>query len=287
MLQVVHDGILPENSQRTHKINWGAAELGGAVWNVAWYLHPFGRFTRTAGHYGPDAKAYLDRLPSAGNFITGAVRTQQSTDRLLIFKQGRLPSLFLLETLQEPDIAALCANLPQARTLVFAGSRHPELRVQYRKTLAMSSPELTVFSPSYSVYDYTVDELEDFLASADLTFVNEHEAEFVCAALGEPEPGAVMARSRRGGVVTRGDAGATLYPRDAPAVALPSTSGVFGDVVGAGEAFMCGFLEGFLQTGDFPAAGRLGIAVSAQTARDGRICTPIDPARAKAEAALS
>jgi sugar/nucleoside kinase (ribokinase family) len=201
------------------------------------------------------------------------------------FRKGRAAETGY-RLLEEPDIAALCAGLAAAQTVVFAGSRHPALRARYRETVAARRPALTIFSPSYSVYDYTTDELEDFLRGADLTFVNEHEAQFLCTELGDREFGRVMARSQRGGVVTRGAAGASLYPRDAAEVAFPSTSGVLGDVVGAGEAFLCGFIEGFLQTGDFLTAGRLGIAVAAQTARDGRICAPIDAAQAKAEAIL-
>ena len=285
MFQLLHSGPVGGSYQRTVKLDWGAAELGGAVWNVAWNLHPFGHQVRTAGHYGPDAAPYLASLPGVGCF-GGGVCKSQPTDRLLVLKQSPLPALYLLETLQEDDIAALCTRLNGMHTVVFAGSRHPELRARYRETVAAHMPELTIFSPSYSIYEYTTEELDDFLCGADITFVNEHEAQFLCSVFRDQEIGNVMARSRRGGVVTRAAAGASLYQRDAMVLALDSTSGVAGDVVGAGEAFMCGFIEGFLQTGDFVTAGRLGIAVSAQTARDGRVCTPIDVPRARAEAGL-
>jgi sugar/nucleoside kinase (ribokinase family) len=61
---------------------------------------------------------------------------------------------------------------------------------------------------------------------------------------------------------------------------------VHGDVIGAGDAFLCGFVDGFLRTRDLAAAAHVGIEVSAQTARRGLVCAVLDAARARAAAGL-
>jgi sugar/nucleoside kinase (ribokinase family) len=287
ILQLVSHQVQESRYDRTLVVDWSAAVIGGAVWNVAWYLHHLGRETRLRSHYGPDAIARIASQTGWQPSVAGSVCKQTSTDRLILFPNVRMPSIYLTEPLTSAELNVLCGSLAHDTVLVFAGTRHAALRTRYLEALPYRQGGLTVFSPSYSVYDYTMDELEAFLAGSDITFVNEREAAFLCAALGETDSAGVMTRGRIGGVVTRAEHGAELYLPGAPPIALQSTSGVTGDIVGTGEAFLCGFLEAFLRTGDFLRAGAMGIAVSAQTARDGRICTPVDAARAQQEAGLS
>jgi sugar/nucleoside kinase (ribokinase family) len=169
--------------------------------------------------------------------------------------------------------------------IVFAGSRHPELRRRSLDTLFPNPGPLRVFSPSYTVYEYGTQELAAFLAHADIAIVNRREAAFLKEVFSANEA-AVMARANIAGIVMRDVDGAAIYPAGESSFYLPSTSGVRGDVIGAGDAFLSGFLDGFLRSRHVNAAAREGIEVSAQTARSGRVCAVLDIVRARAAAGL-
>jgi len=286
-LQVVSHQVQESRYDRTLVVDWSTAVIGGAAWNVAWYLRHLGRETRLRSHYGPDAAARIASQIGWQPPLAGAVCKQTSTDRLILFPYVQMPSIYLIEPVTSAEVNLLCDGLAHDTVLVFTGTRHAALRARYLEALPYRHGGLTVFSPSYSVYDYTIDELKAFLAGSDITFVSEREAAFLCSVLGETDSARVMSMGQLGGVVTRAERGAELFPPGASPITLPSTSGVPGDMVGTGEAFMCGFLDAFLRTKDFLRAGQMGIAVSAQTARDGHICAPIDAVRALQEASLS
>jgi sugar/nucleoside kinase (ribokinase family) len=95
-----------------------------------------------------------------------------------------------------------------------------------------------------------------------------------------------MARARIAGIVTCDEDGASIYPTRGAGFHLPSTSGVRGDVIGAGDAFLSGFVDGYLHSRDVTTAARMGIEVAAQTARSGHICAKLDAKRARAAAGL-
>ena len=167
--------------------------------------------------------------------------------------------------------------------IVFAGSRHPELRRRTFEVLFAQPGPLRVFSPSYTVYEYGAEELAAFLAQANIAIVNRREAAFLAGVFAADEA-TVMARPSIAGIVTRDEDGAAIYPAGGAGFHLPSTSGVRGDVIGAGDAFLSGFVDGFLRSRDVTVAARAGVEVSAQTARSGLVCAVLDPVRARAGA---
>jgi sugar/nucleoside kinase (ribokinase family) len=140
---------------------------------------------------------------------------------------------------------------------------------------------LRAFSPSYTVYEYSTEELAAYLTRADIAIVNRNEAAFLANVFAADEA-SVMARAGIAGIVTRDEDGAVIYPRRGGVFHLASTSDVRGDVIGAGDAFLSGFVDGFLRSHDISAAARVGIEVSAQAARSGLVCAELDAERAHA-----
>lgn len=76
--------------------------------------------------------------------------------------------------------------------VVFAGSRHPELRSRTFDALFSQAGPLRVFLPSYTVYEYSAEELAAFIANSEISIVNKHEAAFLGGVLGDA---AVMGRA--------------------------------------------------------------------------------------------
>jgi sugar/nucleoside kinase (ribokinase family) len=272
--------------QRSLLVDAAEAEYGGAPWNVAWNLDQLGWTVRLLAQHGADAVGRFPPLPVSGSEALEPVwRKRTRTDQLLVFPNIAMPTIYLMGRLSEDELDAMLADTGKHAAIVFAGSRHPELRRRILGALFSQAAPLRVFSPSYTLYEYPAEELAAFLAHADISIVNRSEAAFLAKVFAADEA-AVMVRARIAGIVTCDEDGATIYPSGGAGFHLPSTSGVRGDVIGAGDAFLCGFIDGFLRTRDLAAAARMGIEVSAQAVRWGLVGAVLDAARARAAARL-
>jgi sugar/nucleoside kinase (ribokinase family) len=286
LLQLLSGQSLEGSYQRTLIVDPAEAKYGGAAWNVVWNLEQLGWTIRMLAQYGPDAVGCFPPLPvSRRDPLEPSWRKRTRTDQLLVFSKIAMPAIYVIGRLSEDELNAMFMDANQCAVVVFAGSRHRELRRRTFDVIFSRAGPLRVFSPSYTIYEYGSDELAAFLAHSDIAIVNRNEAAFLSGVLAAGEA-AVMARARIAGIVTRDEEGAAIYPAGKTGFLLPSTSGVRGDVIGAGDAFLSGFIDGFLRSRDVTAAAHAGIEVSAQTARSGLVCAVLDTARARAAARL-
>jgi len=268
--------------QRTLITDAAEATYGGAAWNVVWNLEQLGWTTRMLAHYGADAVGRLPQLPVSGrDALEPFCQKLAQTDQLLVFPKINMPAVYLRGRLSQDELHAMFASIGRCEAIVFAGSRHSELRRSILETQFVQSGRLRVFSPSYTIYEYGADELAAFLAHSDIAIVNRHEAAFLGGVLGEAS---VMARVLIAGIITRDEDGADVYPAGQPSFHLPSASQVPGDCIGAGDAFLSGFVDEYLRSRDVTAAARVAIEVSAQTARSGIVCASLDAMRARTAA---
>jgi sugar/nucleoside kinase (ribokinase family) len=282
LLQLISSQLQESAYQHTLIVDSANAEYGGAAWNVAWNLDQLGWTTRMLAQHGTDAVGRFPPLPVSGrDALEPFWRKRTRTDQLLVFPNIAMPAIFLAGGLSQDELNSMFTDPGGYAATIFAGSRHHELRRRTLDTLFSQSGGLRVFSPSYTIHEYGHEELTAFLARADIVIVNRREAAFLAHVFAADEA-AAMARTRIAGIVTCDEDGATIYPARGAAFHLPSTSGVRGDVIGAGDAFLSGFVDGFLRTRNVAAAARAGIEVSAQTARSGRVCTVLDAAQARA-----
>jgi sugar/nucleoside kinase (ribokinase family) len=272
--------------QRTLIADVAEAKYGGAAWNVAWNLEQLGWTMRMLAQHGPDAVGCFPPLPVSGREpLEPSCRKHTRTDQLLVFPNITIPAIYLMGRVSKDELDSMFTDARGHAAVIFAGSRHPELRRRTFDALFSQPGPLRVFSPSYTVYEYGAEELDAFLAHADIAIVNRREAAFLAGILAVDEA-AVMERARIAGIVTRDEDGASIYPAGGAGFHLPSTSGVRGDVIGAGDAFLSGFVDGFLRSRDVTAAARAGVEISAQTARAGLICAVLDAGQARAKAGL-
>ena len=250
--------------------------LGGATCNLYWYLTQLGRKPIVATHYAASDAPRMRALMTgdAGRFHA---EKSSATDVLIVLPTLSTASLYIAGALNTDDISKMLAGIADDGVVVFVGSRHGALRSAYLKKVATLTKATVVFAPSYTMYDFTPEELRDFLASSHLTFINEHEAAHACKLLGAINSAELFKSSKLGGIVTLGPGGASLYPRGGGPVVCPSVSGSQADVIGAGEAFMCGFLHSYLNTGSWETAGTFGCALAAQVVRGGKVRMPIHP----------
>lgn len=279
MLEVIMKDGSASGYDRTVLLQREALPVGGAICNFYWYLTQLGRVLSVATHYGSYDTQRMSAL-LAGD--TGRFRAEKTseTDVLIVLPDLQVASLYILGKLSCDDSAKMLAGITDGGVVAFVGSRHQSLRAAYLERVRALTQAIVVFSPSYTVYEYSASELRDFLTHSHLTFVNKHEIAHMCKTLGVQDPADVMKSNKLGGVVTHGPDGAWLYPHNGPPHHCPSVSGLKEDVIGAGEAFMCGFLHSYLSGGAWEVAGTFGCAIAAQVVRDGRVRAPIDAAMA-------
>lgn len=281
LLQLISNQLQESTYQDTLIVDAAKAEYGGAAWNVAWNLEQLGWTTRMLAQHGPDAVGCFPPLPVSGrDALEPFWRKRTQTDQLLVFPNMTMPAIYLRGGLSPDELDSMFVDTGGYAAIVFAGSRHHELRRRTLDTLFSRRGPLRVFSPSYTVHGYAYEELAAFLEQSDIAIVNRREAAFLARVFAADEA-AVMGRAGIAGVVTRDEDGAAIYPARGVAFHLPSTSGVRGDVIGAGDAFLSGFVDVFLRSRDVTAAARAGIEISAQTARQGLVCAALDATRVR------
>lgn len=82
----------------------------------------------------------------------------------------------------------------------------------------------------------------------------------------EDRAGALQKQGARNVLVSLGAEGAYLLSEDTRAYRMQSHSVSVVNTVGAGDSMVAGFLAGYLKTGDYPFALRLGLAAGSATA---------------------
>jgi sugar/nucleoside kinase (ribokinase family) len=286
LLELISNQSQEAAYQRTLIADVAEARYGGAAWNIAWNLDQLGWVTRMLAQHGPDAVGCFPPLPVSGRDpLEPSWRKRARTDQLLVFPNMPIPAICLMSRLSKDELDSMLTNAGTYAAIVFAGSRHPELRRRTLDALFSQPGPLRVFSPSYTVYEYGDEELAAFLECADIAIVNRREAA-VLAKVFAADEATVMGRASVAGIVTCDEDGAVIYPTGEAGFHLPSTSGVRGDAIGAGDAFVSGFIDEFLRSRDVTAAAHSGIEVSAQTARSGLVCAMLDTARVRVGAGL-
>ena len=276
MLELITSLEVTSDYQHTLSIDGGAATPGGAVCNLAWYFSRLGRPSTVISHYGSaDRDRVCQLFREAKCAAKSLIEKRTMTDLLIVAARVAMPAIYVMGQLEDDEIAAIVGGLRDDGWIIFGGSRHAALRTAFLKRIATFHHAKIAFSPSYTLYDYSVEEIKEFLALSDIAFVNEHEADYLARNLLHGDLNTVMRLPKEGGVVTRGPRGAELYHRNSHSLHVPSVSGRQEDIVGTGEAFVCGFLHALISGSSWIRAGETGCAVAAKVVLDGRVRTPI------------
>lgn len=276
MLELITSQAMASNYQRTVAIEGDEATVGGAVCNLAWYFSQLGRHSAVISHYnGTDRERVHQLLDEARGTEKFLVEKRAMTDLLIVAPGVKMPAIYVMGRLQQHEITAMVERLRDDGWIIFGGSRHAALRTAFLHRVATFRHAKIAFSPSYTLYEYSVEEIEEFLALSSIAFVNEHEAGLLVRSLSYGDLDAVMRLPKLGGVVTRGPQGAELHRRNSKSLLIPSVSGRQEDVIGTGEAFVCGFLHAYIAGSSWTRAAEMGCAVAARVVVDGRVRAPV------------
>jgi sugar/nucleoside kinase (ribokinase family) len=249
---------------RTQVVDHSESHLGGSVPNIARHLSRIGRDCRVIAVVGGCEKAQASLLLESWHVdSSGLVECGQKSNLLVAFVgEHAARSVFIRAKATAEALDTMAAELAAERVVLFGGSRDREIRSTVL-ALAEGAAPLLVFSPSYSVFDMAVNEIRRFWAAADVIALNAHEYRFVASLV----KGARMKAAETCLVVTRAHRGASVrvgkvYHH------IPSVSNVTEDVIGAGDAFLSGFIDAWLNDRDAARAGAAGAELAATFIRD-------------------
>src|ERR1019366_1228648 len=253
--------------QRTYKLDHASAAVGGAALNLCWYLDQLKRSSTMVSGFGAAERSRVEAaLTMAHVDIASLVQLSGTTDVLVVLPGQDLPAVYIRGQIVEQDLAVLADGMCDSNLIIFAGSRHENFRKMVLQKVKDVSDTMFIFSPSYSIYDFSHDELTTFMIASDITIVNEHEAKYLVQLLSKSGNTDLMRLPKRGGIVTLGPRGVDMF-RDGQVDHVVSISGREEDVIGAGEAFLAGFIHEYINSGTWERSAMVGCAVAAQVVR--------------------
>ncbi len=218
-------------------------ELGGAAFNICWYLSQFGLRPRLIGPVGQRNNALVaEAFSSAKLDDSGLVSIEGDTDLLIAILTDRYHYSIYLRARVPDDIGLeMLSRCGSAKCLVLAGSRHASIRRTFLALADTFSGEFLAFNPSYAIYEYDKEELAKLLKQAHVATLNEQEAERACKALDVSDCERLSKYVPGSLIVTLGEKGVRVY-HQSRVLEMGSLTGSQCTAVGAGDAFFAGFL---------------------------------------------
>jgi sugar/nucleoside kinase (ribokinase family) len=231
------------------------ATLGGSAWNIVEHLVILGQRAEFIALVGAaDQAAVLEKLKLKKIAGSGLIPYDGPTNVLVAFvgkKSTR--SVFVCGKNSAHGVTQLADRLARTALLVFGGSRDKLVRSAVLKRVERGSCGF-VFAPSYSIFEHESDELLRFSKNSDVVLLNEAEFQFFVKAIGGKQRAFDDGRCC---VVTRAHRGATVYV-GSRRKSIASSSGCDDDVIGAGDAFLAGFIVSWLNYRDPILAAQSG-----------------------------
>ncbi len=253
--------------QRTYILDSATAAVGGAALNLCWYLGQLRRSSTMVSGFGTMERSCVEAALTKANVdIAALVQLSGKTDVLVVLPGQNLPAVYIRGQIVEQELAALADRMCDRNLIIFAGSRHENFRNMILQKVREIEDAMFVFSPSYSIYDFGYDELKAFMMASDITIINEHEAKYLVQLFSKTGNTDLMQLPKRGGIVTLGPGGVDIF-RDGRLDHVASISGREEDVIGAGEAFLAGFIHEYVDSGIWERSATVGCAVAAQVVR--------------------
>ena len=232
---------------------------GGAPMNVALHLHQLGLPTRLISAVGKDAdgEKLLDFLRSF-NLPLDWVQVKEAQDTSKVVVDTRDPENIRYDILKpvawdflewSPEQDQIVA---EADAFLFGtlGTRHPESLATLLKLLR--HPTLRIFDANLRPPHYSFDVIETLLGYTDILKINEEELEIFaehfgteatisgfCDYLNDQYPISIIC-------ITRGSKGAAIYQKGT-IVEHPGYKVALQDSIGAGDAFLSGFIKMYLE----------------------------------------
>lgn len=238
-------------------------QLGGPAFNVAWYLRQLGRSVALIGAYGSeDSAQVLHQVRAARLSTTSLTPYRGRTDTLLATVSGKHhQSWYMRSALPARIRVRFLAKSRGAETLILTGSRHSVIRHVYDRLAKPTRGRTVVFNPSYAIAEFPQTELRSMCIRANLTIVNEWEADHLIRVFRVSRIKDIGARIRGSLIVTRGRSG-QLIVAGKRQWTLKGSPADPRNPIGAGDAFLAGLVHKMANGQDLVEAAKFGSALA-------------------------
>jgi sugar/nucleoside kinase (ribokinase family) len=253
-------------SNTTQIIDKQQQAVGGSAFNLCWHFTHLGKTAQIVAPSGKNDEIIINSSFRLSNISTSSlVWVEGETSNLLCLYVGSESYNFYFRQEFPAGISeqlySRCWNLPQ---LILCGSRHEIIRDTFLHIARTFKGDLLIFNPSYSVYEYSTEVLRELISRSHVTILNEYEAAFVNDKLSIKSLNQVIHNQSLYLIVTYAEKGAKLYWGDQQIlVSSIAKNKARKDVVGAGDAFLAGFVHALSQQTSPSQALYVGAALAA------------------------
>ncbi|MCB7130329.1 MAG: hypothetical protein J3T61_12420 [Candidatus Brocadiales bacterium] len=252
---------LPEDG-KTIMFDWTDAVLGGGTYNLGWYLSHLGLSPILVAALSQEKEDLIIKAFKDANLRHTSLKpVEGAADNLIAFSDNRTHRSYFVKSKLPENFADRIVKSVDTGIFVFSGSRHREVQCAYMKLLQNSAAEMTVFAPSYTIYETGVDLVRKLVEKSDLVAINQREAEYVRCKFEASDMGALAGRISGSLLVTLAGNGAELW-RGGKRVFIHSYTDTTDDVIGAGDAFLAGLLYVCAHRGELIDACHVGAVLA-------------------------
>jgi sugar/nucleoside kinase (ribokinase family) len=217
-----------------------------------------------------EKKLIVNKFKKLSTNLKNYLSLANSTDQLItILDQEGFRSVYKLGYLTEVFVNKLFENVLKKDVLVMSGGRQKFYRELYINIVRdRTNRQQIFFNPSYSIYTYSSQELQEILKNSDFASVNVDEFNYLKSVLGvdflenfSPTKGFILTKSEQG--VTLFSEGKTIDRKS-----LIEKPGLF---IGAGDAFISGFIHNFLNSNSLDDAMDYGQTIASFVVKSGDV----------------
>ena len=247
-----------------------SGDLGGAAINVAWHVSHGGHAVRLIAIVGAAEQGELKNdFSSLPVDLSTTIQAGKHSDRLLTFlSPSQHLSAYILAEWQGDFIEHAAGKFGGCRVAILNGGRHADVRAAYASPTLHETKALTIFNPSYAIFEYEPASLRETLKLMDVVILNRDEYTYAAdACQGET----LLAEAPRLALIrTEGEGGATLFSGQMHLHVSPLRVRE-GHFLGAGDAFVSGVAVSLNEGADIRAGLDLGMKFAASVVSTGSI----------------
>jgi adenosine kinase len=236
-------------------------EYGGCAVNIAYNLKMLGGEPLIMGTIGQDGGDYLERMGKQG-LATRAIRTIDSAYTAQCFVTADLDNnqinAFHPGAMQFSHENSLADHQPLRVAIIAPDGR--DGMIKHARDCAEAGLPF-IFDPGQQLPMFNGEELLTFIGQATYLACNDYEFEMVMDRTGLSLQD--IAARLDALVVTRGEAGSSIYAGGEHHVIPPVAASAVVDPTGCGDAYRAGLLFGIANDLDWPTTGRIASLLGA------------------------
>jgi sugar/nucleoside kinase (ribokinase family) len=260
----------------TRILDWSCTAAGGSAFNICRFLRQAGISPRLVAICGASDRSALRRDVARSRLHDARlIEVPGNNDLLVAFANAKVSRSIYLRSAIPARARKSLKKAFQGEILIFCGTRHRAVRDIALQQFEQESATLRVFSPSYSVYAFDRKSLRRFLDASDLVIFNRQEARFVRRKLGLSHTKILAEKCPNLLVTTLAASGSVVWSKTQN-WKIASVSNRAGDVIGAGDAYLAGFIVGMTRNWNPARCGRFASKVAARIVRVGTPRAKID-----------